>query len=118
MKEVERLGVSIDICPGCKGVWLDRGELEKLIAVGQQAERSATLVSVDTQRGESGFGVLDRDGRGAGFLGHRDDHDHNRRHGHDHGRERYSSGEHDREHGQSQHRRRGSWLADIFGGDD
>jgi len=27
MKEVERYGVDIDICPECKGVWLDRGEI-------------------------------------------------------------------------------------------
>ena len=25
-----RLGVEIDQCPRCKGVWLDRGELEKV----------------------------------------------------------------------------------------
>lgn len=31
MKEVEKDGVMIDICPSCKGVWLDRGELEKLL---------------------------------------------------------------------------------------
>lgn len=30
MKEVERDGVLIDVCPNCKGVWLDRGELDKL----------------------------------------------------------------------------------------
>ena len=24
-------GVEIDYCPACKGVWLDRGELEKII---------------------------------------------------------------------------------------
>jgi Zn-finger nucleic acid-binding protein len=27
----ERLGVEIDGCPGCRGVWLDRGELDKLL---------------------------------------------------------------------------------------
>ncbi|HEY0887496.1 MAG TPA: zf-TFIIB domain-containing protein [Ramlibacter sp.] len=32
----ERQGVEIDYCPQCRGVWLDRGELDKLI------ERSAT----------------------------------------------------------------------------
>ncbi|WP_366017887.1 zf-TFIIB domain-containing protein [Thermanaeromonas sp.] len=32
MKEVERRGVLIDVCPECRGVWLDRGELEKLLA--------------------------------------------------------------------------------------
>lgn len=28
----ERLSVEIDYCPVCRGVWLDRGELDKLIA--------------------------------------------------------------------------------------
>lgn len=27
----ERQGVEIDYCPKCRGVWLDRGELDKLI---------------------------------------------------------------------------------------
>ena len=27
----ERQGVEIDYCPQCRGVWLDRGELEKII---------------------------------------------------------------------------------------
>jgi Zn-finger nucleic acid-binding protein len=27
----ERQGVEIDYCPLCRGVWLDRGELDKLI---------------------------------------------------------------------------------------
>ena len=31
----ERQGVEIDYCPNCRGVWLDKGELDKLI------ERSA-----------------------------------------------------------------------------
>ena len=31
----ERSGIEIDYCPECRGVWLDRGELDKLI------ERSA-----------------------------------------------------------------------------
>jgi Zn-finger nucleic acid-binding protein len=28
----ERSGVEIDYCPQCRGVWLDRGELDKIIA--------------------------------------------------------------------------------------
>lgn len=32
MREVDREGVTIDICPQCKGVWLDRGELDKLMS--------------------------------------------------------------------------------------
>jgi hypothetical protein len=27
----ERLGVEVDYCPACRGVWLDRGELDKII---------------------------------------------------------------------------------------
>lgn len=31
MQAVERSGVQFDTCPTCRGVWLDRGELEKLM---------------------------------------------------------------------------------------
>jgi hypothetical protein len=27
----ERQGIEIDYCPECRGVWLDRGELDKII---------------------------------------------------------------------------------------
>jgi Zn-finger nucleic acid-binding protein len=27
----ERSGIEVDVCPVCRGVWLDRGELDKLI---------------------------------------------------------------------------------------
>ncbi|MES2634963.1 MAG: zf-TFIIB domain-containing protein [Pseudomonadota bacterium] len=30
----ERQGIEIDYCPQCRGVWLDRGELDKLIERG------------------------------------------------------------------------------------
>jgi len=32
LEERERDGVVIDVCPQCRGIWLDRGELETLIA--------------------------------------------------------------------------------------
>ena len=28
----EKKGIEIDYCPECRGIWLDRGELEKLMA--------------------------------------------------------------------------------------
>ena len=31
MQTVDRAGVQFDMCPTCRGVWLDRGELEKII---------------------------------------------------------------------------------------
>lgn len=36
MQTVDRAGVQFDMCPNCRGVWLDRGELEKLMAAGAQ----------------------------------------------------------------------------------
>jgi Zn-finger nucleic acid-binding protein len=30
----DRQGIEIDYCPTCRGVWLDRGELDKLIERG------------------------------------------------------------------------------------
>lgn len=33
----ERSGVEIDYCPQCRGVWLDRGELDKIIDRTAQA---------------------------------------------------------------------------------
>ena len=35
----DRQGIEIDYCPQCRGVWLDRGELDKII------ERSAPAVA-------------------------------------------------------------------------
>jgi uncharacterized protein len=35
MRMTERQGIEVDYCPQCRGVWLDRGELDKII------ERSA-----------------------------------------------------------------------------
>jgi hypothetical protein len=31
MQAIQRNEVEIDVCPSCRGVWLDRGELEKLL---------------------------------------------------------------------------------------
>jgi hypothetical protein len=31
MSTVDRSGVQFDMCPTCRGVWLDRGEMEKLM---------------------------------------------------------------------------------------
>ncbi|CAN5292810.1 zf-TFIIB domain-containing protein [soil metagenome] len=33
MQAVQRASVEFDMCPQCRGVWLDRGELEKLMAM-------------------------------------------------------------------------------------
>ncbi|HUG45960.1 MAG TPA: zf-TFIIB domain-containing protein, partial [Sphingomicrobium sp.] len=33
----ERSGIEIDYCPTCRGIWLDRGELDKIIECNAQA---------------------------------------------------------------------------------
>jgi Zn-finger nucleic acid-binding protein len=43
----ERQGIEIDYCPNCRGVWLDRGELDKIIersVVGTPAAAQAPQV--------------------------------------------------------------------------
>lgn len=37
----ERSGIEIDYCPRCRGIWLDRGELDKLLekAAREQPQR-------------------------------------------------------------------------------
>lgn len=37
----ERQGIEIDYCPSCRGVWLDRGELDKIIERNSAAGQSA-----------------------------------------------------------------------------
>ena len=41
MQTLERSGVQFDMCPTCRGVWLDRGELEKLMEAATQDARAA-----------------------------------------------------------------------------
>ena len=45
LKLAERQGVEIDYCPKCRGIWLGRGELGKIVA------RSATIESSQAHPG-------------------------------------------------------------------
>jgi Zn-finger nucleic acid-binding protein len=47
----DRQGVEIDYCPQCRGVWLDRGELDKLI---ERSTVSAVATSAPQQNYASG----------------------------------------------------------------
>jgi Zn-finger nucleic acid-binding protein len=44
----DRQGIEVDYCPKCRGVWLDRGELDKLV------ERSAAQSTGQRFAGERG----------------------------------------------------------------
>lgn len=39
----DRSGIEIDYCPQCRGVWLDRGELDKIIERSGPAARQMPL---------------------------------------------------------------------------
>ncbi|MBP0599982.1 zf-TFIIB domain-containing protein [Herbaspirillum sp. LeCh32-8] len=79
----ERQGIEIDYCPQCRGVWLDRGELDKLIerspagvaptSAPQQRQAPPVQQGYDQRHGHSGH---HRDSHGydykrkkKGFLG-------------------------------------------------
>lgn len=65
LREVNRRGVQIDICPECKGVWLDRGELEKLLVVAEEEEGAAYESRGSRRRDDDD----DDRRRGGGFFG-------------------------------------------------
>ncbi len=47
----DRSGIEIDYCPECRGVWLDRGELDKIIERSSHNVKSADSDSyADRQR--------------------------------------------------------------------
>jgi uncharacterized protein len=97
----DRQGIEIDYCPKCRGIWLDRGELDKII------ERSVNAGYVSGSNESSvrapASGADDHDPRRTHGDFHRDEHE---RYGRDHDA-------HDRPRG----KKRRSFLSDIFEGD-
>lgn len=84
----ERQGVEIDYCPKCRGIWLDKGELDKIIEKSASSQSSQELKENEKKKNrqyddedgdnEDGFfnrGNKDAEGRnpnrrrGGGFLG-------------------------------------------------
>lgn len=49
----ERQGIEIDYCPSCRGVWLDRGELDKLIEKSSVTTPPAPRSPGYDQRGQA-----------------------------------------------------------------
>lgn len=84
----DRQGVEIDYCPTCRGVWLDRGELDKIIERAAMTEASGRNGTVPyPQREYHDDDHHDDEHRGRGFFG----------------------GKHSDQHG-----RRKSWLGELF----
>lgn len=93
----DRQGVEIDYCPKCRGVWLDRGELDKII------ERSAALeaggqapITPEPRRASPGYGQPWDSG-------------YSQNQGGDHGGGHHGGGGHG-----GGHRRRRGFLGDLF----
>jgi len=57
----ERKNIEIDFCPKCRGVWLDRGELDKMIELSASFETNT--ISEKSQK----FSREEHDGNDSGF---------------------------------------------------
>jgi Zn-finger nucleic acid-binding protein len=53
-KEIVNEGVLIDICTECRGIWLDRGELEKLMDIARE-DAESLRVGKEKNRKKSKF---------------------------------------------------------------
>lgn len=99
----DRQGVEIDYCPKCRGVWLDRGEIDKII------EREAALLgsrgATATPRRADNPPLHHDDPfyRDTRYERHDDDH---------HARHRDDYGRHDA--GRRKKRKRESFLEELF----
>ena len=84
LKIADRQGVEIDYCPECRGVWLDRGELDKII------ERSYTQTNTSVQPEHRSY-----------QTGHNQKHDEKKQYeGHS--------------YGQNGHYKKKSWLSELL----
>lgn len=101
----ERLGVEIDYCPKCRGVWLDRGELDKLIVISSTREAHGVPGRLD----DGGF----MQGAPRRQRGLHEEPDYDRRGYEDRRRDYDDDDDDDRGRGRGG-RRRGSFLGDIF----
>ncbi|WP_137934946.1 TFIIB-type zinc ribbon-containing protein [Mesorhizobium comanense] len=74
----DRQGIEIDYCPKCRGVWLDRGELDKIIekSVSEEARPSQRQPAPGQPNSSQ-----DRYDSGHGSGGHGGGHGQSRRHG-------------------------------------
>jgi uncharacterized protein len=91
----DRQGVEIDYCPRCRGVWLDRGELDKII------ERSET----------AGYGATGTRGGGGSSVEDHNRYDERSRHT-EHGGSHYQQQQHNQPY--KKHKKREGFLSELF----
>jgi len=107
----ERQTIEIDYCPQCRGVWLDRGELDKIIEYSYQQYGASQEEFSDSGNAEPYRDDRNYEGGYGEQGGYRDDDRHRSGHGSKHG------SRHGSKHGGKYGRRKGSqleWLKDLF----
>jgi len=110
-----RDGVEIDFCPQCRGVWLDRGELDKIIDRVNASTRTASRMPPPPPPPPSSAPQGDRPRPDR--SDDRYDRDRDRRDGRDHhypDDRRYDDRRNDWDRGYDKRKRRRSFLEDIF----
>lgn len=62
LQMTDRQGIEVDYCPACRGIWLDRGELDKLIEKStvaapaqEQTRPSHSPEANDARRSDQGY---------------------------------------------------------------
>lgn len=86
-----REGIEIDYCPQCRGVWLDRGELDKIVERSAQPQQMAPAYGAAPQQYQQHRDYDDDD-----------DDDHHRRH------------DSHNQHGHHKKRKKEGFLGDLF----
>lgn len=93
----DRAGVEIDYCPQCRGVWLDRGELDKILErAGREAAGERPAPPREERRDDR------RDAAFRPAPERRDD------------RPRYDDDDHRYRDDKRHYKRKESWWSDIF----
>jgi uncharacterized protein len=59
----DRQGIEIDYCPQCRGIWLDRGELDKLLDRNAQAQQAGPATREGARYDEPSRSYRDDDRR-------------------------------------------------------
>ena len=72
----ERQGIEIDYCPECRGVWLDRGELDKIIERSAQSTQGRDYDARRDDRRDYERRYPERKERGRDRYYDHDDYDH------------------------------------------
>jgi Zn-finger nucleic acid-binding protein len=100
----ERQGIEIDYCPQCRGVWLDRGELDKIIERSAPPESSAMPAPAPPQHQPQPQAPLHTGGRQDPWdMG-----------GYTHGGYGHGDPRHDSRSRGKPYKKQKHWLADLF----